>query len=565
MTTLFTIPTQAAGTSVGRILTSDASWTKNGSPYNLTDNLVVSEGVTLTIEAGVTVNLNSHYMDINGTLQAMGIPTDKIIFNCGSPITYNNFGQIYFTKTSTPWDESTGKGCIIQNDIINAPKGGELITTVRVESSPKFCNNTIHGVTGDDSMQGPYGLVIDSGSPIVTGNVFEGNGHGLSTGGTQLNITGNTFIGNAVALTIILVPSTSITIANNSFCDSKETGLAVEYDYYSNEPNGSPNGYLNVTNNLFLNNGAKSYSAGIDLSSKSGSIYITNNTIANHRNIGVLANLLSPVVFRQNNIVNNTLNFKYAGTGVFDAAYNWWGTANPAAINQSIYDNKNEFVLGNVTYEPYLKEPNPQAPAVTVPTPIPTPTPMPTVSPEATPTANQTDTPTSTPIPMVTPQPKTNSSICATTDTGRTVYIALNGNITGVQVANAFFTASNSTTTILRFTVTGEAGHMGFCNMTIPKSFELKGSAVIYIDGLLSDNQGYVQDADDYYVWFTTHFSTHQIAIVFSSTDVVQGGGDQGQFDVASILYGLAVGVAVAFGVIVSLLLVMRLRRNKTN
>lgn len=300
------VPTQAAGTTVGRILISDATWTKNGSPYNLTDNLVVSKGVTLTIEAGVTVNLNSHYMDINGTLQAIGTPTDKITFNGGPPITYNNFGQIFFTDTSTPWDESTGKGCIIQNAIINAPQGsGSLITTLRVASSPKICNNTIHGVTGDSSNEGPFGLTVGPGSPIVTGNVFEGNGYGLGTGSTQLNITGNTFIGNAVALRITLVPNTSITVMNNTFCDNKETGLGIDYDYYSKEPTGSPNGYLNITNNLFLNNGDKSYSAGISLSSRFGSIYITNNTIANHRIIGVSTNSMSPVVFRQNNIVNN--------------------------------------------------------------------------------------------------------------------------------------------------------------------------------------------------------------------------------------------------------------------
>lgn len=162
---------------------------------------------------------------------------------------------------------------------------------------------------------------------------------------------------------------------------------------------------------------------------------------------------------------------------------------------------------------------------------------------------------------MVTPQPETNSSVCATTDTGRTVYIALNGNITREQITNAFFSTSNSTTTVLRFAVTGEAGHLGFCNMTIPKSLELKGAAVIYIDGSIADNQGYAQDAENYYVWFTTHFSMHQVAIVFSST----GGGEQGQFDVALVLYGLAVGIAVAFGVLVALLLVMRLRRAKAN
>jgi hypothetical protein len=45
--------------------------------------VAVNNGVTLTIEPGVTVNLNSFYIRVNGTLTARGTDNDKISFNGG--------------------------------------------------------------------------------------------------------------------------------------------------------------------------------------------------------------------------------------------------------------------------------------------------------------------------------------------------------------------------------------------------------------------------------------------------------------------------------------------------
>jgi len=38
---------------------------------------------------------------------------------------------------------------------------------------------------------------------------------------------------------------------------------------------------------------------------------------------------------------------------------------------------------------------------------------------------------------------------------------------------------------------------------------------IIYIDGQQAPDQGYAQDANNFYVWFTTNFSTHQVTIDF--------------------------------------------------
>jgi hypothetical protein len=66
------------------------------------------------------------------------------------------------------------------------------------------------------------------------------------------------------------------------------------------------------------------------------------------------------------------------------------------------------------------------------------------------------------------------------------------------------------------FKITGPNGTAGLGNMTIPKTAIPYGnSPVVYIDGQQAPNQGYAQDANNFYVWFTTSFSAHQVSIQF--------------------------------------------------
>jgi hypothetical protein len=107
----------------------------------------------------------------------------------------------------------------------------------------------------------------------------------------------------------------------------------------------------------------------------------------------------------------------------------------------------------------------------------------------------------------------------ATTDTGSTVDLAITGNITNTQISNATIeTAQSTSSTTVSFTVTGESGTTGFSNITIPISIVLYGNTPsIYIDGQHVQDQGYTQDSNNYYVWYATHFSTHEVSIVFTA------------------------------------------------
>jgi len=66
----------------------------------------------------------------------------------------------------------------------------------------------------------------------------------------------------------------------------------------------------------------------------------------------------------------------------------------------------------------------------------------------------------------------------------------------------------------LSFVVTGESGTEGYSNITIPKDSVNYGSTpTIYIDNKPAQNQGYTQDTTNIYVWYSTHFSSHQVII----------------------------------------------------
>src|SRR5208337_3328434 len=66
------------------------------------------------------------------------------------------------------------------------------------------------------------------------------------------------------------------------------------------------------------------------------------------------------------------------------------------------------------------------------------------------------------------------------------------------------------------FKIAGPKGTVGFCNTTIPKNdVSYEASPLVFIDNQQAQNQGYNEDDNNFYVWYTTNFSTHQISIQF--------------------------------------------------
>jgi parallel beta-helix repeat protein len=118
-----------------------------------------------------------------------------------------------------------------------------------------------------------------------------------------------------------------------------------------------------------------------------------------------------------------------------------------------------------------------------------------------------------------TPNPTaTTSTVQATKEDQSKVTLTLNGNITASQMTNVLITTNQTASiTTISFTVTGPSGTSGFSNITIAKTAIPYGTLpTVYIDGQQAQNQGHTEDSQNFYVWYTTRFSTHQIEIQFN-------------------------------------------------
>ncbi len=140
----------------------------------------------------------------------------------------------------------------------------------------------------------------------------------------------------------------------------------------------------------------------------SGTGNIQYNTVTNNE-VGIWGPLPTATI-TNNNIYANynatsgiTQNIHLTEPDNISLINNWWGTADPSVIDQTIWDSKNDSVhLGTATFEPFLTQPNPNAPSVPATITIPTPPPTPPPSTTPTPTITPTDEPTPTPTPYYT-------------------------------------------------------------------------------------------------------------------------------------------------------------------
>lgn len=302
-TTYFGNVKAQSGTQVAGIIYTDTTWTKANSPYTLTGAIGIYQGVTLTIEAGVTVNFNFNYMQVNGTLVARGTNAEKIqLADC----------IISFTSLSKPWNEQTNTGSIIEYAKIT--RAGEIDIISISDASPKL-NNIEFWVAASTT------IYVAKGAPIIS------------------NCTFNNISTWSRAFYVIALYDANATVLDNT----------INGGYYGIRVNW---GNSTIKRNVITNcEQALRIDGGFD---------IENNMIAEN-NIGIYCSYAWGRI-EDNTFQNNRQNFRLSSIYNVDATYNWWGTISAQAIGQSIYDYKNDFNLGNVTFIPYLNAPSIHAP-----------------------------------------------------------------------------------------------------------------------------------------------------------------------------------------------------------
>lgn len=425
-------PAQAA-TFPPSIISSDTIWTQEGSPYNLSGPILVSAGVSLTIQAGATVNLNAYYLQVNGTLQIRGTSSNPVRIN--SPRA--NSGQIKYTASATSWNEQTGTGCTIENAVINQ-------TVIYTDNcAVKITGNTFNDEAG---MMSENIAISTSGSAssTITNNVFylsgliirdnsivsaNSIGGGMGLYGGSPTVSGNTITGSSSYFYMgrdwdrdyntIAIHQSSPTLSGNTIMGSIVGGgndIKIIGNTIQSTVSVDGSGTILVSNNLITGDVWASNAETITITGNlivnatdgvhTDDATVKDNTIANCQ-VGILLDAATSPNISGNNILNCTQH-SVALTSTskdINLSGNYWGTTDTQTITQSIYDKKNDFNLGSVTITPILNAPNPSAPSIDSlnPTPAETSTTTSTTSTSPASTTNTTPAATNSEFPQSTP------------------------------------------------------------------------------------------------------------------------------------------------------------------
>lgn len=190
------VPAARAG-DVGGPIDADTTWTLAGSPYIVTSPVLVMEGVTLTIEPGVTVKFASHKaLQVAGELIAMGTSNQPITFTSNVGTAPGDWDYILFTDSSAD----------AVYDVSGAYQSGSILSYVVIEYAG--------GATVDNN----GALRLDAAAPFITHSTIR---HSASAGimaynsPTTLKMTHNSIMDNA-GIGVYVTSATSVEITDST-------------------------------------------------------------------------------------------------------------------------------------------------------------------------------------------------------------------------------------------------------------------------------------------------------------------------------------------------------------
>lgn len=269
-------------TNVSGVISSNTTWTKLGSPYIITNNLLVNSGVTLNIDAGVTVKFNPNiYLKIQGQIIALGTQTDSIIFTSNnlSP-NIGDWNKIWLISTTTNFDGSFDylSGSIFKYCKISFAQEGIRVDDAQINvSNSSFSNNTI-GVS----------FKKINNSLFFQNNFFNNLDATNTNAGTEDNGVGS---------------FTFVKFISNNFSNNTNNGLSF-------------GGYRNNSNNNLISSNIVKNNGGVGLNFQWGDVVtgFSNNII--ERNIVYNNGSDGIIICRDNNIIRKNIIIKNNGNGI---------------------------------------------------------------------------------------------------------------------------------------------------------------------------------------------------------------------------------------------------------
>ena len=357
----YAVTAYAANTLCG-VLTQNTTWIKTNSPYFINcGNLGVDQGVTLTIEEGVTVILDSmKRILIDGELIINGTESEPVLItNNGNEM----FERVYFRANS--------KGQLNHFSVVNAQQG-------------ILAENAVIGISNGKISKCNTGISLTGTKATINNSeIFENTSNGIIAANSSIINLNYSTIRDNKATGLSASNSCNINATSSTFKNNSEDGICfVNYSTVlikdciieNNHGNGiiCPPGseWVNFTarnNTIKNNNGWAVYSEcnnqtriiesniiqqnGSGLCFRNGTI--KSNTISENRGIGIKAitasnisynrvynNYLDGIEANENCIINNNLIQNNSGNGIVDKS-------NSQITYNDIIDNRLDGILSN--------------------------------------------------------------------------------------------------------------------------------------------------------------------------------------------------------------------------
>jgi parallel beta-helix repeat protein len=278
-------------------ITHSTIWTLLDSPFVVSKNITIHQGVTLTIEPGVEVRFGGNFsIIVLGKLNASGTKDKMITFtsNKDQPEA-GDWGTIKFNGT----EPSTLMYCSVKyaNDGITIENGSVTILNSDISNSLQ------NGIIIENS-------VVEIKNSIISNNSQSGI---RITGNNQIVIQNNIIQSNTDGILLTGNSTSGVNINQNSILSNTQSGIKLDTNNtdYRNEV-------------VILNNILSANNYGFFVSSNT-STYITQNYVLDNNNTGIFYEKGTNHVAYFNDIYGNNIGMDVSSDANVTAEYNYWG------------------------------------------------------------------------------------------------------------------------------------------------------------------------------------------------------------------------------------------------
>ena len=374
------ICTDSGGSNLTGLLSSDKTLYKSCSPYTVTGNWWIKDGATVTVEKGVTININdSKYIKVDGDfiiepgatlnfgyqsdikaiegrINAQGNILDSITFSGNEwlGITLKNNSVIkYAILTGATYNTSQITDSEISNSTISN------FSTIYLYQGSKLKYNKIHNI----------GEINSSNSEINYPNIIYGNEifdrRGSSTGAQTYVL--NLLTSSSVKYNRIYETKTNVQNIYAIIIDGGTNNSTIESNILGGSEgiHGTVGIYYNKPVNATIKNNVI---GGYIMDNVWTSANFQTNTPLNNTNLVFKYNSFIGEMNLSDNNRNVVIGKTSESTEIsVDLKENYWGNVDAADINNSITDFEDDFeISGNVDFSNALSTPHPGTPISSV-------------------------------------------------------------------------------------------------------------------------------------------------------------------------------------------------------